>query len=119
MVREYVLDSREGSLSGFHGLRCVNCGAIHDDVIRRNQRWPTSLKGVEDLKRAMVNLRLVSPKGLAVSKKTEALKDGYRTGIPPASTCGPIYDCFVVLPVARVAESHEEPRRGGATVLKD
>jgi hypothetical protein len=63
VVREYLLDSREGSLSGFHGLRCVNCGAIHDDVIRRNQRWPPSLKGVEDLKRAMVNLRLVSTQG--------------------------------------------------------
>jgi hypothetical protein len=45
LVPEYLLDPREGSLSGFHGLRCVNCGAIHDDVIRRNQRWPPSRKG--------------------------------------------------------------------------
>ena len=44
LVREYLLNPREGSLSGFHGSRCVNCGAIHDDVIRTNQRMPPSLK---------------------------------------------------------------------------
>jgi hypothetical protein len=69
LVREYLLNPREGSLSGFHGSRCVNCGAIHDDVIRRNQRWPTSLKGVEDLKRAMVNLRLVSTQGVGCQQE--------------------------------------------------
>ena len=46
VVNEYLLNPREGSLSGFHGSRCVNCGAIHDDVIRLNQRLPTSLKRV-------------------------------------------------------------------------
>ena len=46
LVREYLLNPREGSLSGFHGSRCVNCGAIHDDVIRTNQRMPPSLKRV-------------------------------------------------------------------------
>ena len=42
VVREYLLDPREGSLSGFHASRCLNCGAIHDNVIRMNQRVPTS-----------------------------------------------------------------------------
>jgi hypothetical protein len=46
LVPEYLLDHREGSLSGFHGSRCLNCGAIHDDVIRMNQRVPPSLKRV-------------------------------------------------------------------------
>lgn len=46
VVHEYLLDSREGPLSGFHALRCVNCGAIHDDVIRTNQHVPPSLKRV-------------------------------------------------------------------------
>ena len=46
LVREYLLDHREGPLSGFHGSRCLNCGAIHDDVIRMNQRVPPSLKRV-------------------------------------------------------------------------
>jgi hypothetical protein len=46
LVREYLLNPREGSLSGFHGSRCLNCGAIHDDVIRVNQREPPSLKRV-------------------------------------------------------------------------
>lgn len=27
-----------GSSSDFHGWRCLNCGMIIDDVIRRNQR---------------------------------------------------------------------------------
>ena len=43
VVSEYLLDPREGSLSGFHAARCVNCGAIHDNVIRTNQRVPPSL----------------------------------------------------------------------------
>ena len=46
VVHEYLLDPREGSLSGFHASRCLNCGAIHDDVIRLNQRVPPSLKRV-------------------------------------------------------------------------
>jgi len=41
IIREYLVDSREGFLSGFHGWRCINCGAIGDDVIRSNrQRLP-------------------------------------------------------------------------------
>jgi hypothetical protein len=44
VVQEYLLDPREGPLSGFHGSRCVNCGAIHDEVIHRNQRVPPSLQ---------------------------------------------------------------------------
>jgi hypothetical protein len=44
VVCEYLLDPREGSLSGFHALRCLNCGAIHDDLIRMNQRVPPSLE---------------------------------------------------------------------------
>ena len=46
LVREYLLNPREGSLSGFHGSRCLNCGAIRDDVIRANQRMPPTLKRV-------------------------------------------------------------------------
>jgi len=46
VVEEYLLNPREGSLSGFHGSRCVNCGAIHDDVIHTNQRMTPSLKRV-------------------------------------------------------------------------
>jgi len=46
VVREYLLNPREGSLSGFHGSRCLNCGAIHDDVIRLNQRLSPTLKRV-------------------------------------------------------------------------
>jgi hypothetical protein len=46
VVQEYLLNPREGSLSGFHGSRCVNCGAIHDDVICLNQRLPPSPKRV-------------------------------------------------------------------------
>ena len=45
VVQEYLLNPREGYLSGFHGLRCLNCGAIHDDVIHMNQRVSTSLNG--------------------------------------------------------------------------
>jgi hypothetical protein len=46
LVQEYLLNPREGSLSGFHGSRCLNCGAIHDDVICTNQLVPPSLKRV-------------------------------------------------------------------------
>ena len=44
VVHKYLLDPREGPLFGFHTSRCLNCGAIHDDVIRLNQRVPPSLK---------------------------------------------------------------------------
>ena len=46
VVQEYLLNPREGSLSGFHGSRCLNCGAIHDDVICLNQRLSPSLKRI-------------------------------------------------------------------------
>src|SRR5882762_9487454 len=51
VVQEYLLDSCEGSLSGFQESRCLNCGAIHDDVIRMNQRVPPSLKGFRSPRR--------------------------------------------------------------------
>jgi uncharacterized Zn finger protein len=59
LVHEYLLNSREGSLSGFHGSRCLNCGAIHDDVIRTNQRMPPSMKRVRS---PMAGLILASPR---------------------------------------------------------
>jgi len=46
LVREYLLDQREGPLSGFQGSRCVNCGAIHDEVIHMNQLVSSSLTRV-------------------------------------------------------------------------
>jgi hypothetical protein len=46
VVHDYLLDHREGSLSGFHGSWCLNCGAIHHDVIRTNQRVLPSLNRV-------------------------------------------------------------------------
>jgi uncharacterized Zn finger protein len=46
VVRENLLNPRDGSLSGFSAWRCVNCGAIHDDLIRLNQRLPPPLKRV-------------------------------------------------------------------------
>jgi len=46
LVPEYLLDHREGPLSGFRGSRCVNCGEIHDDVIHMNQLVPPSVKRV-------------------------------------------------------------------------
>ena len=49
LVPEYLLDHREGSLSGFQGSRCLNCGAIHDDVIHMNQLVPPSVKRVRSL----------------------------------------------------------------------
>jgi len=39
-----MVDPLEGSLSGFHGWRCVNCGAINDDVIRANRMMSLSHK---------------------------------------------------------------------------
>ena len=59
LVREYLLNPREGSLSGFHGSRCVNCGAIHDDVIRTNQRMPPSLKRARS---SVAGLMLATPR---------------------------------------------------------
>ena len=47
LVREHLLNPWEGSLSGFHGSRCLNCGAIHDDGIRTTQRLPPSQKRVQ------------------------------------------------------------------------
>jgi hypothetical protein len=47
LFSEYLLlNPREWYLSAFHGSRCLTCGAIHDDVIRTNQRMPPSLKRV-------------------------------------------------------------------------
>ena len=46
VVQEYLLNLGEGSLSGFHGSRCLNCGAIHDEVIHMNQLVPPSVKRV-------------------------------------------------------------------------
>jgi hypothetical protein len=54
LVREYLLNPREGSLSGFHGSRCLNCGAILDDVIRTNQRMPPTLKRVRSASAGVV-----------------------------------------------------------------
>jgi len=51
VVQEYLLNPREGSLSGFHGSRCVNCGAIYDDVICLNQRQSPTLKRVRSPRR--------------------------------------------------------------------
>lgn len=42
-VTEYIVDPREGPLSGFYGRRCLNCGAIDDDVIRTNRRVALSI----------------------------------------------------------------------------
>jgi len=44
LIDEYMVDPLEGSLSGFHGWRCVNCGAINDDVIRANRMMSLSHK---------------------------------------------------------------------------
>ena len=41
LVQEYLINPQGGSLSGFHGWRCWNCGVIHDDIIRTNQRLPS------------------------------------------------------------------------------
>jgi hypothetical protein len=43
-VREYSTDLQPGSPSGFHRWRCVNCGMISDDVIRKNQLMPLALR---------------------------------------------------------------------------
>ena len=37
LVDESIGDPGEGSHSGFHGQRCLNCGAIVDEVIGENR----------------------------------------------------------------------------------
>ena len=64
MVHEYLLNPREGSQSGFYGARCVNCGSIHDDVIRTNQRVPPSLKRV---RAPVAGLMLASPRSKSLA----------------------------------------------------
>lgn len=54
LVHEHLLDHREGSLSGCHGFRCLNCGAIHDDVIHMNRCVPPSLKRVRSSSAGLV-----------------------------------------------------------------
>jgi hypothetical protein len=44
VVREHSTDLQAGSPSGFHWWRCVNCGMISDDVIRKNQLMPLALR---------------------------------------------------------------------------
>jgi hypothetical protein len=63
LVHEHLLDHREGSLSGCHGFRCLNCGAIHDDVIHMNRRVPPSLKRVRS---SVAGLVLASQRGTSL-----------------------------------------------------
>jgi hypothetical protein len=63
LVHEHLLDHREGSLSGCHGFRCLNCGAIHDDIIHMNRRVPPSLKRV----RSSVAALVLAPRGVKSS----------------------------------------------------
>jgi len=37
LVNEFIVDPIEGSHSGFHGQRCLNCGTIVDEVIGENR----------------------------------------------------------------------------------
>ena len=37
LVDEFIVDPIEGSYSGFHGRRCLNCGTIVDEVIGENR----------------------------------------------------------------------------------
>lgn len=77
VVHEYMLDPREGPLSGFHGSRCLNCGAIHDDVIRLHQRVPPSLKRVRS-PIARVPLESRSVTSLALSQHSNGRRgDSY------------------------------------------
>jgi len=39
LVNEFIVDPIEGSHSGFHGQRCLNCGTIVDEVIGENRRF--------------------------------------------------------------------------------
>jgi hypothetical protein len=43
-VSEYSSDLQAVSPSCFHGWRCVNCGMISDDVIRKNQLTRLALR---------------------------------------------------------------------------
>jgi hypothetical protein len=63
LVHEHLLDLREGSLSGCDGFRCLNCGAIHDDVIHMNRRMPPSLKRVRS---SVAGLALASRNGTSL-----------------------------------------------------
>jgi len=65
LVREYLLNPSEGSLSGFHGSRCLNFDAIHDDVIYINQRVLPSLKRVRF---PIARLVLVSQRAKSLSR---------------------------------------------------
>ena len=65
LVHEHLLDHREGSLSGCHGFRCLNCGAIHDNVIHMNRRVPPSLKRVRS---SVAGLVLASRKGTSLER---------------------------------------------------
>ena len=47
VVDEYLLNLRERPFSSFSMCRCLNGGAIHDDVIRLNQCVPLPLKRVQ------------------------------------------------------------------------
>ena len=38
IIREYLVDPRQGSLSGVQGWRCVNCGAVGDNLIQTNRK---------------------------------------------------------------------------------
>ena len=74
MVQEYLLNPGEGSLSGFHGSRCLNCGAIHDDVICLNQRLPpvTETGPVSPVARVVLASRRI--KSLARSRRAGGRK---------------------------------------------
>ena len=123
LVREYLLNPREGSLSGFHGSRCVNCGAIHDDLIRTNQRVSPSLKRVRSPVAGCgpcVSMKIIRG-ALAPCERSErklscqehAFWSSMTILISEASTRRS--------KLSRVAESHEEPvdKRLGSSVLKD
>ncbi len=47
IIHEYLVDPREGSLSGFHGWRCVNCGAIGYNATRLNRKRLFPVRGVQ------------------------------------------------------------------------
>ena len=44
-VKDDSISVQIGSSSDFHGLRCVNCGMIVDDVIRHNRRVHPQSRG--------------------------------------------------------------------------
>ena len=46
IIREYLVDPRQGSLSGVQGWRCVNCGAIGDNLIQTNRKRLFPVRGV-------------------------------------------------------------------------